>query len=330
MADLGLIGGLAEGLKQGFSSYRDAKKDAEELAMKKRMLKLQEYGEGAKISDTLGYVPEGLLSEDVASSFKDQKTGMGSKAKKEAEALLDDRLKAMQSGQDVILDPETGMKKIVPLQEGQMSPKMQEDRKKEKKQGLLQDYQLMKDQLDVRDKMKKDTPQGRLESMSGDVKMKAGAIFSMEDSIGELENLVSQGKKPGYVTQDSSVLGVPVGKLVQDNPIDVVSRKLVDDIGRLRSGGAIGREEESRFKNMLPTPGDNKEAALFKLGQIRKEMAVKKSALGVERPGGLLNINDDKPKAPSLSAADQAALEWASKNPNNPDAAAIKKSLGIK
>ncbi len=43
---------------------------------------------------------------------------------------------------------------------------------------------------------------------------------------------------------------------------------LADQIGRLRSGGAINKEEETRFINQLPKFGDSKDVRLWKLGRL--------------------------------------------------------------
>jgi len=48
--DYGLLGGLAEGLKAGFTSYQKAKEDAQDRALKRRQEKLMLMEKGMQVS----------------------------------------------------------------------------------------------------------------------------------------------------------------------------------------------------------------------------------------------------------------------------------------
>ena len=52
------------------------------------------------------------------------------------------------------------------------------------------------------------------------------------------------------------------------------------------------------------------------------------AALAASQGGGV--AQQQQPVAPALTPQDQAALDWANKNPNDPRSAAIKKKLGVK
>lgn len=65
MADYGLLGGIAEGLKAGFQSYKDTKKEAVDQAIKEKMLKMEELKTAGDLSEKLGYLPKGYFSPET-------------------------------------------------------------------------------------------------------------------------------------------------------------------------------------------------------------------------------------------------------------------------
>lgn len=72
-----------------------------------------------------------------------------------------------------------------------------------------------------------------------------------------------------------------------DNDFTLNARNAAEAIGRMQSGGAIGVEEEKRFRAMLPTIWDSQEMQAKKLANLREEMTSRLSTLGVpmERTG---------------------------------------------
>lgn len=118
--------------------------------------------------------------------------------------------------------------------------------------------------------------------ISGELKMKAGGLASSLKTLEELEGIYNKGGSVGYVNSETPF----IGGLLTDKPVDVAVRKLADDIGRLRSGGAINKDEESRFRNMLPRAGDSKDIAMQKIKSIREEFLTRSGAIGVEDPQG--------------------------------------------
>lgn len=71
MADLGLLAGLAEGIKQGLGAYQDQKRYIEDQALKKRQLALQEQTAQAGLYDKgLEVGAEGKLQPMQATQFE--------------------------------------------------------------------------------------------------------------------------------------------------------------------------------------------------------------------------------------------------------------------
>lgn len=58
---------------------------------------------------------------------------------------------------------------------------------------------------------------------------------------------------------------------------------ITEVIGRLQSGGAIGVEEEKRFNEMSPRPGDTPEIAAQKIQDQRRFLENKLRAYGLNR-----------------------------------------------
>jgi hypothetical protein len=136
---------------------------------------------------------------------------------------------------------------------------------------------MMRQQKFEEEKFKK-TPQGQYEKLSAETKGKLGALASGMQSLTAFEGQVAdQGNLP---TTDKTKIPL-VGKMFfSQSEVNSLRDKLSDDIGRMRSGGAIGQQEESRFMSMLPTPGDDNPTVFRKLKSLRQEFATKMSAYG--------------------------------------------------
>src|SRR4051812_19963045 len=73
MSNLGLLGGLAQGLEKGLSTYRDETRYQQDRALKERLAKVQEAEAAAKLADVIGTVPPGLFSPETRSLFTKDK-----------------------------------------------------------------------------------------------------------------------------------------------------------------------------------------------------------------------------------------------------------------
>lgn len=75
--------------------------------------------------------------------------------------------------------------------------------------------------------------------------------------------------------------------LVGDNDYTAALTRFEDALGRMQSGGAIGKEEEKRFKSMARSLGDSPEMQAKKLESLKTMMADRVRTLG-------LNPDEDK------------------------------------
>jgi hypothetical protein len=117
-----------------------------------------------------------------------------------------------------------------------------------------------------------------LEKLSGEQKMKVGMIGDSLRSLNQYETAFNQGARRSRITPETPI----IGGLVSATPIDELTTKLSDDIGRLRSGGAINTDEEKRFQKMLPTAADNDATAMRKIENLRTEFRNKLSIFGID------------------------------------------------
>jgi hypothetical protein len=93
-------------------------------------------------------------------------------------------------------------------------------------------------------------------------------------SLDEMEKALAAG------TNTFSVYG--------DNDFTMNKRLFAEALGRMQSGGAIGKEEEERFINMAPTATDTKAMQKKKLMQMKLEMRTRLRDLDVD-PNESLN-----------------------------------------
>ncbi len=75
-----------------------------------------------------------------------------------------------------------------------------------------------------------------------------------------------------------------VGQFFGDTPYTVAQNLLIENIGRLQSGGAIGAEEVQNFKNLLPRPSDTSDIQKQKLQQARDFLNEKLRVYGQTPP----------------------------------------------
>src|SRR3990167_267927 len=110
------------------------------------------------------------------------------------------------------------------------------------------------------------TPEGRLKGLnSGDkqrldnAKLGLVSVQGMADALANGQNTFS-----------------PLG----DNDYTQQRALFEEALGRMQSGGAISKEEESRFKSMAPTWRDSPEIQQKKLAQLQTEMQSRLGTLG--------------------------------------------------
>lgn len=281
MADLGLLAGLAQGLAQGVGAYSDTSRALEDQALKKRLAKVQEIESAAKMYDTMGYIPEGMFSEETLKSLQQQPDDSGLLAgqsglvrkpsKREREAQDKDfqyQVSLAPYGQTTERDPTTGQRKIVEMSD--MSPRAQRKTTKE-------ELDIEKEKIGLL-KAKKELNEPAKAKLSGDIRTKLGFIDTGLNALGEYEKLFEGGQRQTYLTSQAPL----IGGMVSDKPIDQERTRLEEAIGRLASGGAINAGEEARFRRMIPRAGDTDDNARRKMTRLREEFQLKAQALGSE------------------------------------------------
>ncbi len=125
------------------------------------------------------------------------------------------------------------------------------------------------------DKMKREradadfkrTPEGKLQSLSGEQKQRLdNAKLGLTSVQGMAQALLGQGQNT------FSVFG--------DNDFTQQRTLFEEALGRMQSGGAITAEEADRFKEMAPTFRDSADIQRKKLVQLQNEMASRLGTLG--------------------------------------------------
>lgn len=358
--DYGLLAGLAQGLQSGVQSYQQSKRDAADEALKKRAMKTQQMEAALKFAENYGEIPQGVFDKEVEDVFRggtqeakqsglladsknDQamtmaiengatKSGLisvpGIISKKEKERIKQENeltlknLDARERGVEFYRD-ERGLIRERPAPETQQARnKRLKDEMEMKSKTLEIERALRGLRKDEEERQKAMSLEGKLEKKGAEAQAKVGGLANSLATLKELDDLYSQGKKKSYITSDLPV----VGQFMTDTDVDVVTRKLTDDIGRLRSGGAINKDEETRFMKMLPRAGDTPEIAQNKIRALTQEFQTRVRAYGVSPEEASKLTGQSK----AMTAEDQMALDWAKQNPNDPRSKEILKSLGVR
>lgn len=132
-------------------------------------------------------------------------------------------------------------------------------------------------------------------------------------------------------------------QLVGDNDFTIARRNFEEALGRMQSGGAIGKEEVKSFRAMAPGIMDSPEIRKKKLAQLEVEMGNRLKTLGFdpEPAPAFVSSSGNSNKSPlipeakaaaggGLTAHDLEALQWVKANPSDPRAKDIKASLALK
>lgn len=272
-ADYGLLTGIAEGLKSGVQSYNEEKKNQallqEKIDERKRQKQrddMDAYQRGLIQNPTTG-----AISEDASNPNIQRKNAeIADKQFDRSAGLLD---KGVVKGPD-------GTPMLAP-----------EERAKRQSEA-----DFKRAQADYY-KSKSGKGPGGPKALTGEARGKVGAFATSLDTLDQLDQLYKKGSKVQAVDSSTPL----IGGLISDTPVSMAVRKISDDIGRQRSGGAISADEEARFKAMLPRAQDSQAIARQKIQDIKNEFLTRSKAYGVDdpqrdfssKPKGL--IGDDGP-----------------------------------
>lgn len=164
----------------------------------------------------------------------------------------------------------------------------------------------------------------RLDKVGGETQGKVGGIASGIRALSEMRNAISQGEGPSYIDANTPF----VGKALSDNQYTKSERVLSEVVGRLQSGGAIGKDEEARFVAMGPRPGDSKEVRLQKLNDQMAFLENKLTGFGFSTKD-LNELGFDVGNNPVQQKEHDEAISWARANINDPRAQQILKMNGV-
>lgn len=89
-------------------------------------------------------------------------------------------------------------------------------------------------------------------------------------SLDEIENILSKDGGANWGAQLPGALGFL--KSSNSRQLETAIANAADSIGRLRSGGAVSKDEEERFRNQLPGLFDDPETARRKLANVRAQL----------------------------------------------------------
>lgn len=108
-------------------------------------------------------------------------------------------------------------------------------------------------------------------------------IGSALANIDKYEEAVNKGGEQSYFTPQTPA----IGKFISSTPIDESRLALEEAIGRMASGGAISKNEEDRFRAMIPTAADfrNPEIVKRKINALKSEFESRANAFGIGREG---------------------------------------------
>ena len=175
----------------------------------------------------------------------------------------------------------------------------------------------------------------------------AGYATRVRESGKKLEDLESEGYKPGFRDYAAGLLPKAVAPFVQTDKgqlADQSKRNFVNAVLRRESGAAISNQEfENAERQYFPAPGDTKDVLDQKARNRAQVIAALEAeagpkALGSVRglltsqqanvPGASRGLVQEAP-AKKMTAEDMQALEWAKSNPNTPEAKEILRVLGV-
>lgn len=272
MADYGLLGGVAEGLKSALGSYQDEKKRQDELGLKKKMFAAELAGKGlAETSDggfdyTSDYKKDkgldrlsktsGLLKEGYKPSYSET-TGEWT-----TEETPDVELNRGKTRADIALKIAQAKKEEAESRGGGQSGYKRdlETRKLEQELGLIP--------VNAPAQMNKLGAEGRT---------KVGYVANALSGLTDMEKAIDAGSKPTRFNPDTPL----VGSAFSDTPFTMAKSRVSEAIGRLQSGGAIQKEERMAFDAMGPRPGDTEQIQMEKLKKQRQFLEQKMSAYGL-------------------------------------------------
>lgn len=259
MADYGLIGGLAEGLKQGLLTYRDEKRRQEDLEDKRRKM----IQEDEDRNQRLQLINEQRMNEKMRLGLKEDPENPGQWIQ-DPESLAAQRFEA-----------ENAAKGLIKTDQGyQLAPEIKqakdlETKEKQARIGLLS-AQAQKAKAEA------EKPMGRAAGKPLTISA-AENLGSSQLALKSLEDLKSlSGSNPEMFGKGVGLignLGIMTGigdTATKAASIDADLMSKAQVIGRYLEGGKLAEGDIARYSKMLPQRGDKPEIVDNKIKTLER------------------------------------------------------------
>lgn len=198
------------------------------------------------------------------------------------------------------------------FQLGQQNPEYAAYLKSKQDQNPLNAISLQLKQLELGQKINEQANPFR--GMSDTAKDNAMKAESALKAVEDMDKALKAGVKP------ISVIG--------DNPFTESRTRYQEMLGRLQSGGAIGKQEEERFNKMAPSLLDTPEIRERKIQNLKEILQDKIRGFAPEYYSS--KYSQAPVQKQTVNPQDQEALAWAKANPDDPRAQKIMQKLGVK
>lgn len=187
-------------------------------------------------------------------------------------------------------------------------------------------------------KRREKTPEGKIEKLSGEARSRFDNVTGGISALRDMKAAYMAKPRTGLADK-LDLANVP---LRGDTPYTEASNRFDEMLGRMQSGGAIGKEELKSFQKLRPQITDSPEIAQTKFDKMEELLSGRLKSFGLDESSaesmgflkpkqGLIApkeglINQEK-KAVQPSPDDIEAMNWLKQNPNDPMAAQIKMQL---
>jgi len=122
------------------------------------------------------------------------------------------------------------------------------------------------------------TAQGKIEKLPAEARARFDNLIMAKNSIGDVKKHFKPTKGKGFL--DS--MGARAERVGMSKYSDAV-QMVTEAIGRMQSGGAIGKEEARAYIKMLPTAFDSDERAEIKLSTLESELGNRLRGYGLDQ-----------------------------------------------
>lgn len=150
--------------------------------------------------------------------------------------------------------------------------------------GMLRELQLDKAKRERDEAERRMTPQGKLESMSGEQKKRFDQSIAARNAVEDIDQAYSgllKNEQPGLIGKMSRMSDMVDVPLRGDTPFTESRRRFEEYLGRLQSGGQISEGESKRFRSLMPAATDDSRIGQQKLKNLSQELETSITSTGI-------------------------------------------------